>query len=414
MCLIQARKLDRWGFAAVLSGAMLLNTSALAQAPQPEATAVDAADAPLPGQADRPTIDPETQPWFRSRESRVGVPATTVDLDPAILGPLPGQPAPTLHREGDFIVDQLGRLHPLSNSAIAFELIDEGEAGNADTSQTPDVKPRRVMVVQPCQRLQTMISVAEQQGGGVLFRVTGQVHTYRGVNYLLPTALTGYQSEDDEPIAEEGQADADQEATNADADEAGRETDTPGTVSEPDALDTLGASDDLDEATPESVGATELSANQDPMAMMDAMADELAAEATKVQSADKFRELASPVQPAAPPVGAGAAGGGAATRGSGPADRREGAFIVSRSGRLIRSADLRNVLFAFEADGADLAEPPIGVLPCRLREWMEDSVARRGGSQVFVVSGRVYRYFERDFFLPSVVKLRVDDDNLGG
>ena len=98
--------------------------------------------------------------------------------------------------------------------------------------------------------------------------------------------------------------------------------------------------------------------------------------------------------------------------------RREGEFVLSRDGRLRRlegSGDdpLRpGVLFVFDADSADAGEPPMILQPCRLLESMEAIAARRGPDTVFTVTGQVYAYGGANYLLPTMMKVRVERDNL--
>ncbi|MEM1446597.1 MAG: hypothetical protein AAGF84_11105 [Planctomycetota bacterium] len=396
-----------WGQAAPT-----VEPSAVPGDPQPEAAETESAgtsDAPTPrmqtpGQpADRPTIDALPKPWVRGRESRVGVPAASVDLDPAIIGPTPGSPAPKLYREGDFVVDRLGRLRELPSGAIAFVFVDEESLAREAEEAEPNLDDTaiespgaRAMVLQPCQRLETMLSAMEQeQGRDALFRLTGQVHVYRGVNYLMPTELTGYQVEQQSvPEAAVPEAVAPDDLPDAEA--------------------------DLDAPTPVEVGSAPVIDADDPDAMLDAMAEQLEALTEENPSrSGNYGGISAPLDPSRVRTAqtTPAAGPRGVARGSGAARGklvREGEFVLNRAGRLVRSADRRDVLFTFEADGPELTEAPMGVLPCRLRMWMEDAVARRGDAAVFVVSGRVTQFRGANYLLPVSAKLRINTDALGG
>ena len=102
-----------------------------------------------------------------------------MDLDPAVIGPLPGEAAPTLRREGEFLVSRRGRLIRADGGQQMFVF----EADNMDAPEPP-------MVLQPCRRLQDMEDLVQQRGQSIVFIVSGQVHVYRGQNYLLPTMMT--------------------------------------------------------------------------------------------------------------------------------------------------------------------------------------------------------------------------------
>lgn len=106
-------------------------------------------------------------------------PSAAVHVDRAVLGVAPGQPKPTLRREGEFVVSRRGRIVRSPDGAhvlLAFE---------ADAKNSPEPP----MILQPSQMLETMENIVQQRGDSVVFIVSGQVHTYRGANYLLPTMM---------------------------------------------------------------------------------------------------------------------------------------------------------------------------------------------------------------------------------
>lgn len=95
-----------------------------------------------------------------------------------------------------------------------------------------------------------------------------------------------------------------------------------------------------------------------------------------------------------------------------PELRREGEFIVSRRGRLVRSEDGAHVLFVFEADARDAPERPMIMMPCRMLESMEEIVAERGSDVEFILSGEVFVYRKHNYLLPTMMKIAVDRGNL--
>ena len=126
-----------------------------------------------------PVVEPVRKPEVEYVPSRVGVPAATVDVDRSILGVAPGDEQPTLRREGEFLISRRGRLVRSPDGAhvlFVFESDDE------DSPEPP-------MIMQPCRWLETMETIVQQRGDAVVFIVTGQIHTYRGANYLLPTMV---------------------------------------------------------------------------------------------------------------------------------------------------------------------------------------------------------------------------------
>lgn len=107
------------------------------------------------------------------------MPAMRVDIDPEVLGVAPGEPQPTLRREGEFIVNRVGRLRRSSESGRMLFVFD---ADDKDSPEPP-------MILQACRLLETMENLVQERGGQVTFKISGQVHTYRGANYLLPTMM---------------------------------------------------------------------------------------------------------------------------------------------------------------------------------------------------------------------------------
>ncbi|MEM6458515.1 MAG: hypothetical protein AAF710_03895 [Planctomycetota bacterium] len=315
------------------------------------------------------------------------VPAATVDLDAAVIGVLPGEPLPKLRREGEFVIQRPGRLLSVAEGAywvFAFDVI-EG-------SDQPRLRP---MIVQKCQRLASMQDTLEQrQGEDAGFTLTGQVHTYRGVNYLLPTAISGTRQT----------ADADDLAAAEAAAAAAEDAAPAGGFEEPfDAAP-------LDPQTPATFGGGgATSGGGDPIELMERMLDD---------------RDAAPTRPDTVPVAAAYnAELDETLRGIRPDDdeaeplRREGEYLIDRAGRLVRgiTGGDTNMLFAFEADGVDpaAAEAPMLLLPCRLLELMEDTVVERGDQAVFLVSGRVHAYRGANYLLPTTVRVRYDEASFG-
>lgn len=127
-----------------------------------------------------PVTTPTRREMVRDVPSSIGVPAVDVEIDPAVLGVAPDQTPPKLRREGEFIINRRGRLirSPRSNRPLfVFE---------ADTSKEGQELP---MVLLPCRLLQDMEQTVMQNGDQVLFIISGQVHNYRGANYLMPTTM---------------------------------------------------------------------------------------------------------------------------------------------------------------------------------------------------------------------------------
>jgi len=95
-----------------------------------------------------------------------------------------------------------------------------------------------------------------------------------------------------------------------------------------------------------------------------------------------------------------------------PTLRREGKFVIMRRGRVVRAPDGINTLFVFEADSEQAPEPPLILMPCALRQDMEDYIAERGDKVVFVLSGQVFVYRNLNYLLPTMFKFAIDKGNL--
>lgn len=126
-----------------------------------------------------------------------------------------------------------------------------------------------------------------------------------------------------------------------------------------------------------------------------------------------------------PSTGAGAAGPGqtAGVRvdpnivgtapGAEPAKlRREGEFVISRKGRLVRSGDGMHTLFVFDADSKDSPEAPMAVVPCQMLQSMEDLMGQRGDQIQFILSGQILVYRGVNYVLPTMMTLAEDRGNL--
>ncbi len=116
-----------------------------------------------------------------------------------------------------------------------------------------------------------------------------------------------------------------------------------------------------------------------------------------------------------------------ATRATGPAVgvapgaagtklRREGQFIVSRRGRMVRAAGAPGTttpwMVVLEADSSNLADPPMYLMPCQMLEDMESVIQQHGESMVFILSGQVYVYRNSNYLLPTLMKLAPQKANL--
>ena len=126
-----------------------------------------------------PVIAPIGRAEVKQVPSRVGVPASRLAMDRSVIGTSPGQMSPLLRREGEFIIGRRGRLIRSDDSVYVMFMFE------ADSKQTPELP----MIVQACRLRETMEDVVQERGDSVVFVLSGEIHTYRGANYLLPRVM---------------------------------------------------------------------------------------------------------------------------------------------------------------------------------------------------------------------------------
>ena len=143
-----------------------------------EADAAKAMDDLLKSREAAPVIEPVGKPKSNDLPDMAS-PAASIDIDPAVLGIAPGDDPPPLRREGEFIVNRRGRLIRSSESGLRLFVLE------SDARATPELP----LIMQACQLLETMEDTADRRGDATVFILSGQVHTYRGANYLLPTMM---------------------------------------------------------------------------------------------------------------------------------------------------------------------------------------------------------------------------------
>jgi hypothetical protein len=99
----------------------------------------------------------------------------------------------------------------------------------------------------------------------------------------------------------------------------------------------------------------------------------------------------------------------------------ESSVVSNRVGRLVRDPKTGVELIAFDADGRRMADPPMGVVPCKYLAVLED--ATQGGNKPvkFHVSGEVTTYRGKNYLYLRYVGVVLDlnqgigaGDNLGG
>lgn len=360
---------------------------------------------PLAGREPTGGIEPERNLEVKQVEGVLGLPALSVKIDPRVLGVAPGDPLPALRREGEAVRKRDGRLLPSGDSGRAVFILDaDPEAG--------DDQPL-AMVVAPCLTLESMERLLEDRGEDLRFTVTGMVHTYRGVNYLLPTAqprpwlISNKKPGEKGELIKEPVGEPKADAPESDA---------------PDKTETESTSSD----TPDK--SSDVPADQSPDQSPDKKGDEATPSADEVlnELLNERRDAPTPIAP--PPTDlSGDTANGKTKRSRTVTDplllgldpdqpqaelKDEGEFIIARTGRLIHSADGANWLFVLDADKAAAPEPPMIVHACKLLETMEKTVREQGEDVPFVVTGQVFVYRGANYLLPTIVKREFERGNL--
>jgi hypothetical protein len=129
----------------------------------------------------RPTDDAGDGAGRDTEKESVDMPAAGVEADTSVLGIAPGsgEASPTLHREGEVIVNRRGRLARAKDSNRLMFVFDSDKKAS----------PEAPMILQACRTLETMEKIVRKRGESVPFIISGQVHTYRNQNYLMPTMM---------------------------------------------------------------------------------------------------------------------------------------------------------------------------------------------------------------------------------
>lgn len=332
----------------------------------------DRPDAAEPQGGDRPEGDEQTV---------LGVPESELRIDPRTLGIAPGEPMPPLLREGEFIRNREVQLIPTSERGNAVVIIEPAADSEPGT-------PRSAMFVAPNRMLESMESLQRDRGDDLRFTLSGQVHTYRGANYLIVTSLprpwlVGAEEQAEPELAQE------QEQTETSADESA-EPANPGT------------SEGGDEATSDDVLNDLLNQRREvPTAIEPAPATP--SETIEMDDDRDANPAAMEVRPLI---------SGVAPDQDEPKLYDEGTFIIRRSARLIRSGDGSHPLLVFEADAAASPEPPMIVQSCKLLQEMEAIIQTHGDHTPFVITGQVQTYRGTNYLLPSIAKLEFDRQDI--
>lgn len=326
-----------------------------------------------PDAVDRDPVAPRDAEGNPLVDGILGIPATRLVVDPRVLGVAPGESLPSLRREGEFLRNRSGRLLTADDRGYAVFVLDANEElGEASIA----------MVVAPNRGLESMQQLVRRRGEAVAFTVSGQVHTYRGVNYLMITAPP-------RPVLKQRTAD--------EADEPGEVTEATPVVDEPteeDAEDTgpLSPEEELEQLLGQRGGGP------------------LGGEAGDARpQRDPDMDM--------PEVSRGGSAADPAVLGSAPGQAQaklleEGAFIVQRTGRIVRSGDGAHALFVFDADGSAAPEPPMILQACKLLEEVEATLYEYGDHLPLVITGQVQTYRGANYLLPSILRQEFDRGNL--
>ncbi|GEM_PF-5135409 len=91
---------------------------------------------------------------------------------------------------------------------------------------------------------------------------------------------------------------------------------------------------------------------------------------------------------------------------------REGAFIVSRLGRISRSDTGGEWMVTFDSDRDGQMDPPMVLLPCRLLERLVRVAQSEGDAARVIISGQVYACRDVNYLLPTVMLRPRPSENL--
>ncbi len=94
---------------------------------------------------------------------------------------------------------------------------------------------------------------------------------------------------------------------------------------------------------------------------------------------------------------------------------REGTFIWNRVGRLVKDEKSETWIFTFDADGKDMSDPPMAILPSRMLMAMEEASDKGAKPIKFKISGEVTEYRGKNFLLIKFMQSVKDlNKGLGG
>ena len=345
---------------------------------------------PLAGREPVVVADPVRPDHGANTDELTNLSAPTIKLDRRVLGIAPGEPLPRLRREGETLRKRDGRLLPPGDRGFAVFLADaDPKAGDDEPI---------AMVIAPCMTLESMERLYEDRGEDLRFTVTGEVHTYRGVNYLLPT------SQPKPWLVADGRG----------VQDASQPEESTSTESEGEAEAT--SSDTPEKVQPSEDGSTEPRSADDVLQDLLNQRDNTPPPDPSDTSKPGEGGASPPTLPPAAEDGPGTLADplliGLDTDQPQAELKPEGQFIVARTGRLIRSASGSQALFVLDADQRDAPEPPMIIQSCKLLETMEDTVREQGDTVPFVITGQVYVYRGANYLLPTIVRREFDRGNL--
>lgn len=340
---------------------------------------------PLAGRVPVLSVEPVRAAPVNQVQGIQGVPALTVQVDPRSLGVAPGEPLPRLRREGEAVRRRDGQLMPTNERGYAVFILEADPESGDDQPVA--------MVLAPCIALESMEAMVEAQGDDLRFTITGEVHAYRGVNFLLPTAqpipwLVDQQENEDEIVSDQGEDAGD--AAQAQSEDTTEDT-TEDATDEPEDEDGPGSrAPSADEVLNQL-----LQQRIEPPVENGLNASSGSGGAGVYEGQDIINEALVGLDPDQPMAEL----------------KPEGDFIIARTGRLVRSGNGTHALFVLDADSQAAPEPPLIMQACRLLEQMESIVMEQGDDVPFVITGQVYVYRGANYLLPTIVRREFDRGN---
>lgn len=326
----------------------------------------------------RNALSPDAPPVAIGVPNSIGVPVTKIAIDLTRVAPDYSSATEPLYPEGGFLVRERGQiLRDPDDQFTAFQFINTQAPG----ALANDDLAARVVILQPNRQLESIQNelVRRTQEAAPLYQLSGQVHAYRGVNYLLitqarpvaPITLTASGSFASSAPGKDTEASENPEQGNA----------RPGSPSE----------------------------------VLRRMLDEKATEPdwkTLQERVPTTQKGGSAQSNQAKRLERRGVNSGASNDALALANKLDGDFVMARRGRLTRSIQSGQAMFSFDADSSRAKEPPVTVFPCRLLERMEAQVTERGDAVVFEVTGQLHAYRGTVYLLPTIARLTSSKSSL--